>query len=202
MARVLVAVLGPVGATVDGAGVALRPKEAAVLAALALLRGTTVPVERLADAVWGATDEDLRPAVQVQISRLRRALGPASGLLVTTPAGYRLDVASTDVDAVAFSAAAARARVALSNDRHDEALTAAREALALWRGEALGGAAEGWMAAAARVLEEGRLLVEEDHAEALAALDAARASIDLEPLAAAEPLPRAAVVVARLRPRP
>jgi predicted ATPase len=76
----------------------------------------------------------------------------------------------------------------LSGIRNPEALTAAGEALALWRGPALGGVAEGWVAAEARRLEEGRLLAEEDRAEALTALDAARAAVDLDPLAEAEPL--------------
>jgi predicted ATPase/DNA-binding SARP family transcriptional activator len=185
---VSVAVLGPVVLTVNGAPVSLRPREAAVLAALALQPGTDVSAERLADAVWGPSDEVLRPAVQVQVSRLRRALGPAADLLVTVPGGYRFDIEPMSVDAGVFAAEVARARAALSGGRHHETLTAATKGLTLWRGPALGGSAEGWAAAEAGRLEESRLLAEEDRAEALTAFDPARAAIDLEPLADNEPL--------------
>jgi DNA-binding SARP family transcriptional activator len=183
-----VAVLGPVVASMDGAPVALRPKEAAVLAGLALQPGVTVPARRLAEAVWGPSDEDLRPAIQVQVSRLRRALGAAAGRVVTVPGGYRFDIEPESVDAGVFAAGAAQARAALSGGRHHEALSAAGEALALWRGPALGGSAEGWAASEARRLDESRLLAEEDRAEALTAFDPSRAAIDLGLLAEAEPL--------------
>jgi DNA-binding SARP family transcriptional activator len=189
MAAVLtVSLLGPVSVAVDGAPVALRAKEAAVIATLALRPGMTVLTEELADAVWGGREDDPRAAVQVQVSRLRKALGPAAGLLATVAGGYRLDVEPVSVDAGGFEADASRARAALQAGRHREAFQAADAALGRWRGQALGGMAEGWAAAEARRLEEGRLLAAEDRAEALAVLDPARAARDLEPLAVGEPL--------------
>ncbi|MCX6502515.1 MAG: NB-ARC domain-containing protein [Microbacterium sp.] len=69
---------------------------------------------------------DPRAALQSLVSRLRRVL-PA-GVLQAVPGGYRLAVARSDVDIVAFADRVARAR-------EDHAPGEARAALALWRGD-------------------------------------------------------------------
>ncbi len=85
-------------------------KPRSILAALALAPGTTMSADRLVDLVWG----DDAPAgahgtLHAYISGLRRALEPDLAprarptVLVTTDAGYRLEVAPDDVDAVAFA---------------------------------------------------------------------------------------------------
>ena len=85
-------------------------KPRSILAALALTPGTTVSADRLVDLVWG----DDAPAgahgtLHAYISGLRRVLEPDLAprarptVLVTTDAGYRLDVDPVAVDAVAFT---------------------------------------------------------------------------------------------------
>lgn len=106
-----VRVLGSTG--VDGAEgpVALAArKPRSILAALALTPGTTTSADRLVDLVWG----DDAPAgahatLHAYISGLRRVLEPDLAprarptVLVTTDAGYRLDLDPSQVDAVAFA---------------------------------------------------------------------------------------------------
>src|SRR5215210_884311 len=96
-------ILGPLEVRADGRVVALAGgKPRAVLAVLLLRSNEPVSAERLALALWG----DDAPAsavktVQVHVSRLRKALGDAR-VLVTTEAGYRLDVRGGDLDAERF----------------------------------------------------------------------------------------------------
>ncbi|MEU8149661.1 BTAD domain-containing putative transcriptional regulator [Nonomuraea sp. NPDC048901] len=153
-----VAILGPLdveSAAIGGARLRL------LLVRLALAAGRTVTVEELAEALW----PDERPAdpgnaLQSLVSRLRRAL-PDPSALVLEPGGYRLD-AVTDV--AEFDRLTARAR-----GESDPAARAGllREALALWRGPALGEVATAPFATGYAVrLEEARLTAIEDRAEA------------------------------------
>ncbi len=108
-------VLGPVEVVVDGQ---LRPLpgggERELLAVLALSAGRVVAVPALIDALWG---EDLpgnpANALQVRVSKLRRALGAAGvdgTLVVTRPPGYVLDIDPQGVDAIRFTHLVQRAR--------------------------------------------------------------------------------------------
>ena len=101
---------------------------------LVLARGAAVPVDRLADVLWGE-DPPTRPADQVGVlaSRLRRVLGPER--LVRTDAGYRLHVDWLDADELA--ARAREAADALQRGRMAAARSAAHAALALARGPVL-----------------------------------------------------------------
>src|SRR5215210_8361030 len=98
-------VLGPVGAHADDRALVLQgPKARALLAVLLLHPNEAVSAERLAVDIWGEdTPAAAANRVQLQVSRLRKALG-ADGVLETTPAGYRLRVAAGQLDADRFGA--------------------------------------------------------------------------------------------------
>ncbi|SED75296.1 Predicted ATPase [Streptomyces sp. 2224.1] len=103
---------------------------------LALLAGdlrTGCSTERLVEGLWPDALPD-RPgkAVQVLVSRARARLG--TGVLVSTPSGYRLALDDEQVDSSALLLhAAAGADRARAGD-HAGALTAAEAGLALWEG--------------------------------------------------------------------
>src|SRR5262249_49763118 len=129
-----IGVLGPL--TVDGDAGALPPRERTVLAVLAVHRGAVVSAETLADAWWG---ERLPPtwakAVQGCILHLRRGVGP--GAVGTPCPGYRLVVASDEIDAERFVRQLARAQELLTLGEPDRAAYVVDEALRLWHGQAL-----------------------------------------------------------------
>jgi predicted ATPase/DNA-binding SARP family transcriptional activator len=123
---VQVSVLGPLevrddaGGLVPVAGARLRD----LIARLALAGGRPVGTAALAAAVWGDdSPADLANALQTLVSRARRTLGGAAAV-EQSAAGYRLAVTPDDVDALQFERLAAQGAVA--------------QALALWRGPALG----------------------------------------------------------------
>jgi YVTN family beta-propeller protein len=129
-------VLGPVEALLDGRPVALgAPKQRAVLAMLALRVGHTVSADRLAEGLWGEHPPSSAPKmVQLYVSHLRRLLGGNGAEIVTHGRGYELRLVDGDVDAVCFER--------LLDD------ACPREALALWRGDALADLADEPFAAA------------------------------------------------------
>ena len=115
-------ILGPLEARGDGRVLEISgAKRRALLAVLALQANRPVSVERLAVALWG---EDAPPgavkAVQVAVSRLRRALGD-DGVLETTPAGYRLVVGPDELDLERFERSLAAGREALAAGDADRA---------------------------------------------------------------------------------
>ncbi len=143
-------------------------KQRALLLLLLVRARETVQAERLADELWG---DDLPAgganALQALVSKLRRALGPLSGTLVTAAGGYRLDVADEDIDARRFEAEAARGRAALAEAQIDAAVDALRGALALWRGPPLDGSDdEGILRREATRLDELRWGALEDRIDA------------------------------------
>ena len=103
--------LGPVEVRVDDRAVELTSaSQRLVLAMLLLAAGQLVPADRLMDELWGeALPRDPPAALRTQISRLRRALGPAGGSLVTADGGYRLSVQRHQLDAARFEDALAAA---------------------------------------------------------------------------------------------
>jgi peptide/nickel transport system substrate-binding protein len=128
--------LGPVEARLDERPIALgAPKQRAVLAMLALQAGRTVSADRLAEGLWGEQPPASAPKmVQLYVSHLRRLLEGHGAQIVTRGRGYELRLADGAVDAVEFERL-------LEQDR-------AREALALWQGEALADVADEPFAAA------------------------------------------------------
>ncbi len=125
-------VLGSLGVVRDGEQVRLgSPLQRRLLAVLVVHANEVVSNDRLVDVLWG--DEPPRTAMhglQTLLSRLRATLG--DGRLETRPPGYRLCVASGEVDALQFEELV---RVGLGSPRRPEvALGVFDEALGLWRG--------------------------------------------------------------------
>ncbi|MEV0738114.1 BTAD domain-containing putative transcriptional regulator [Streptomyces sp. NPDC050549] len=133
-------VLGSLGADDEGRPVGLgAPRQRAVLALLIAARGTVVPVDRIADALWrGAPPNRATVSLHTYVSHLRRALEPGrpprtpATVLVTSPPGYALRLPEDAVDAWRFETWVARARQAPA----EEARALLAEALAWWQGPA------------------------------------------------------------------
>ena len=184
--------LGPV-AVLDPAGTPLPvggPRRRALLAALLLHPGTSLPVERLVGMLWpDPPPPTASTMVHGAVAALRRALEPsAPHVLVTRDGGYVLEVPPEWVDAARFERAleAGRRWVATSPQRASSLLT---EALAEWRGPALGGVEEPFARAAAARWDELRLQCFELHADAELRLGRHSTVVArLDELAAAHPL--------------
>ncbi|RBQ14493.1 AfsR/SARP family transcriptional regulator [Spongiactinospora rosea] len=148
------------------------PARRTLLALLLAAPGETVTVDRLLDALYAPGAAGPAHALQSQVSRLRRILGPGASI-ERTPTGYRLAADPDDVDAGRFLRLAAEGRRALLDGDPGHAASLLRAALELWRGPALADAADAEPAVAER-LEEHRLAALEDRAEADLLLGAAR----------------------------
>ncbi|MES9537970.1 BTAD domain-containing putative transcriptional regulator [Actinomadura sp. NPDC000600] len=195
-----VGILGPLTVTDRGQDVAVGgARSRALLVRLALEPGRTVTAESLVRALWpDGGPSDRVHALQALVSRLRRRL-PA-GRLRSVPGGYLLDAEA--VDAPEFERLAREGAKALREGDAERAAARLREALGLWRGDALADAAGTPFADAAAVrLEALRVSATEDRlaAELAAGADPARLAAELEELAARHPLrerPRALLVEA------
>jgi predicted ATPase/DNA-binding SARP family transcriptional activator len=184
-------ILGPLEVR-DGATLVRVPgaKERALLADLVVHAGRVVSADRLIEDLWGE-DPPGHPgnALQGRVSALRRALGPSgSGLVVTRPPGYALEVDPEGVDAGRFEGLVAEA-IALASAGPPRAAQLLGEALGLWRGAALAEFADRpWAQAEAARLEELRLAAVETRVElGLAAGGHAGLVGELEGLVAAHP---------------
>lgn len=88
--------LGSVTATASGRDIAIGgPRARALLAALALAGGRTLPAETLLREVWGRTGDGVRSALRANISRMRAT--PLGAYLIGGRDGYAL-AADLDVD--------------------------------------------------------------------------------------------------------
>src|SRR4051794_29049099 len=192
MDSVTFGVLGPVEAAAPGRPTAtLPPSVRTLLARLAMNPGRVVSVDALTDALWGEDlPGDAANALQLRVSKLRRALGAAgvpADVLVTRAPGYQLAVDGDAVDAQRFERLLSRARACTDAPA---ALALLDQALALWRGPALAdvGDAE-WIETESARLEELRLGALEDRLELLLELGRhGEAVADLERLATLHPL--------------
>jgi len=127
-------VLGPL--QVDGQADGLSPRDRVVLSALVVRAGDGVTSEVLADALWG----DQLPAswakvVQGCVMRLRKSLGNAA--IESGAFGYRLVLHDDELDHRLFERLLERGREALAGGDPARASYLVREALDLWRGQAL-----------------------------------------------------------------
>ncbi len=132
-----VRLFGQLEAVQDGVAVPVRgAKQRALLALLALQRGKPVSADRLIDHLWGDGEAgNPANALQAQIGQLRRSLGPAA--IVTSEAGYALDIGPDDVDVVRFEQLVAAGRRLVEKGEAALASAAFGEALALRQGEPL-----------------------------------------------------------------
>ncbi|MFH0246533.1 BTAD domain-containing putative transcriptional regulator [Streptomyces sp. HK10] len=162
-------VLGPVEVHDECTGLRVLPtgdKQRALLGALVVRSGRTVPVHRLVDELWGEhPPANATNALQAHVARLRRLLPaqpagsgePDHEWIVTRSLGYVLRLGRATTDAERFNRLAAEGRAATVHDP-GHAAELLRRALALWRGPALEGSVRGGICAAeAAQLEESRL---------------------------------------------
>src|SRR5262249_6578028 len=116
-------------------------KERLVLGVLLLHANEFVSRERLIDDLWGeAPPPTARKAVNVYISKLRKALGVAGADPITTASGgYRLSVELEQLDSSRMQVLIAEARELVEKGELEHAAERFREALSLWRGATLAG---------------------------------------------------------------
>lgn len=94
-------ILGPLEAREDGAPVALAgTKQRALLAILLLHANEVVSTERLIESLWDEPPAEAVKAVQVYVSRLRKALG--GGMPTSRPPGYVLELEPEQLDLARF----------------------------------------------------------------------------------------------------
>ena len=156
-------ILGPLEVVAaDGEPLALGgQRQRAVLALLLLHANRVVSTELLVDSLWGEQPpRTATTSLQNAIVALRKVLGPE--VLETRAPGYVLHVAPDDFDLARFERLVAAAR-GLESAEKAEAL---REALALWRGEALAELPVEAFTGEQRRLEELRLAATEDRIDA------------------------------------
>ncbi|MEV0901064.1 BTAD domain-containing putative transcriptional regulator, partial [Actinoplanes sp. NPDC049802] len=170
----LVRVLGPFEVDGGDGPVALAgASQRAILAALALRAGRPVGVPELVDVLW---PEDPPPSarntLQSHVARLRARLG-RPGLITRDPAGYRLNLPRSAVDALLFEDL-------LRDDRG--------EAVALWRGAPLPEfPGEPFRGIAARLVTLYRAALVRHAGSLIAAGRPADAAAELHPAADADP---------------
>jgi DNA-binding SARP family transcriptional activator len=196
-AEIRYALLGPVVAWRDGHELDLGwAKQQTVLVTLLLELDRPVPVSAIIDAVWGESPpRDARNAVQTYVSRLRRVLQPgvatddAAAVLLSADNGYRVRGDPAQLDVVVFER-----HLAAAEDHHGRgdlraAAAAVEAAVALWRGEPLGGLDGPLVEAERRRLGERHLAALELRAGAWLELGRQREAVaDLTQLVAEFPL--------------
>ncbi len=135
-------ILGPLEVVEDGLQVALGTlKERLVLGVLLLHANEFVSRERLIDDLWGeAPPPTARKAVNVYVSKLRKALSLAGADPISTASGgYRLIVEPEMLDASRMHGLVAEARDCVAEGALETAAQRFQEALSLWRGPTLAG---------------------------------------------------------------
>lgn len=200
-------ILGPWQVSADGRPMPLAGRRRiSLLARLSLSAGQPVTAEQLLADVWGESHV-ATPAKQLHIvvSKLREAVAAhlPGEIIVTVPGGYRLDLPVEHVDAHRFDRLVRDARAARERGESAAAHTLFRQALGLWRGEALSGIEEDWARIEAARLGEERLSALEDDADLRLALGDHQAVIpELAAHVKAHPLrerPRAQLMLALYR---
>ena len=138
------------------------PRQRSLLAVLLLHANEIVSADTLIDRLWGGEPPPTAAKVlQVQVWRLRKALGRDA--LITRPPGYMLQVGPDELDLARFERLVEEAQSA----EPGAATAKLREALALWRGNALADLTyESFFAAEIARLEELRLMALEERIEA------------------------------------
>lgn len=160
MSEIRVRLLGEFEVLRDGVEVPISAgQQRAVLATLALRAGRALDIAAITQKLWG--DEPpigAQTTVRGYIRRLRLALdgGGADSVIGTGAGGYRLKVASSDVDVHRFTGLLDRARAERGKPNE---LACLEQALSCWRGEVLEGVnCEALHRSVRPALEEQRLL--------------------------------------------
>jgi DNA-binding SARP family transcriptional activator len=160
---------------------------------LLLRANEVVSADRLIDELWGEEPPSTAAkVVQVYVSQLRKALGGSRGeqVIVTRSPGYLVRVAPGQLDVERFERLLVVARRMRSSGSPEEAAELLREALDLWRGQALADFAyEPFAQASIARLEELRLVALEERIEAdLAAGRHAELVAELDEVVSEHPL--------------
>lgn len=166
-------VLGPFEVWDGDSRIPLADKWRALLAILLVNPDRTVSVDRLLYELYGEQPPgSAAKLIQVYVSKLRRALGDATGtVLITRPAGYCLTVDPDEMDAGRFERLAVDGRQAFHAGSPETAAELLGNALALWRGPVFADVPHSVAIQAASVrLEELRLTTREEWADAQLAL--------------------------------
>ncbi|RSN15542.1 transcriptional regulator [Nonomuraea sp. WAC 01424] len=164
-------VLGPLAVGVRDRPVRLRGlRQRSLLAALLLDAGRVVSVDRLAAAVWGEhLPDSVRTQISIHVHGLRKAFKDAGcgvQVIVTEQAGYRLHTDGVWLDTREAEELAAEARKAAAAGLGEQAAAMLARVLGLWRGPVLGEIDTTEIATVARGLEDARLGIAEEWAEA------------------------------------
>ncbi|MFD8921860.1 BTAD domain-containing putative transcriptional regulator [Streptomyces sp. NPDC059569] len=119
-------------------------RQQTLLAALALHHGQIVPVDDIAECLWGIDPPaSARTTIRSYIKRLRRVLDEARGteesVIEAQRGGYRLSRELVSVDTTEFRERTERAAAVAVTAGPDAEAAALDSALALWRGPALSG---------------------------------------------------------------
>ncbi|HEY6794442.1 MAG TPA: AfsR/SARP family transcriptional regulator [Kineosporiaceae bacterium] len=165
-------------------------KQKAVLAVLLLRAGQTVPVHELENQLWGdAPPGKAKNTLQAYIYRLRQLLKfDSDSALVTEPLGYRIMLPDGALDLYRFEELTARGRGAIKDGRAHEGYVDLQAALDLWRGPAFADVSATALHADVQRLEDMRIAVAEDAAEAALASGRQATMVPrLETLVAAHP---------------
>jgi DNA-binding SARP family transcriptional activator len=173
MARTRFGVLGSLETRTDAGPLTVAgPRRRSLLALLVVNANRVITVNRAIDGLWGdQAPASARAQVQALIHALRQHLSAtAETSIETRPEGYTLVIDPEDIDLFVFERRAAAAREAVAGGRLEEAAGCYQRALDLWRGPALDGIDAPFVSVEAVRLDEERLLVTVERAEADLAL--------------------------------
>ena len=137
-------ILGRTGLRIDGTfeeGWGAR-RERAVLGALLIQPGRSVPIETLIEWVWPRDEPPPRnpvPTFHTYATRIRRSLNRADAPIVLQAQDgcYRLDVDRNEIDYYRFGSLMAEVRSALRHGATQDVIPLVLEAIDLWRGRPL-----------------------------------------------------------------
>ena len=135
--RLWIGILGSLDVEDDHGPLPLRgPIPRRMLTALALAEGAAVADEEMVELVWPEPPQDVVGALRVTATRIRNALGSRHrGLIERGPLGYRLAIASGQIDSQVFTEAVERAERMLAEGDAEAAARQFSDALTLWRGQ-------------------------------------------------------------------